>query len=180
MQWASLLLLHTRERERERERERDRERGGRLLSQSAAALPAHIGRGIDLDSLIANQWGLSTEQPTEQKGLSRAQWRKSIFIYISLFSMINMWSAQFTLQPDSPAPHRVARAPHIEQYTRHTMGAFYKTKRAALFPFVIITPSVLFFSFPWTCPPFHRDSWWKFNEARDCRSSAWGHESRIF
>lgn len=31
---------------------------------------------------------------------------------------------------------------------KDTVGACYKTKRAALFPFVIITPSVLFFSFP--------------------------------
>lgn len=53
-------------------------------------------------------------------------------------------------------PHAL---PYIGTHTRNdTVGAFYKTKRAALFPFVIITPSVLFFSFPWTFPPFHRDT----------------------
>lgn len=37
-----------------------------------------------------------------------------------------------------------------------TVGDF--CKRAAMFPFVIITPSVLFFSLPRTFPSFHRDT----------------------
>lgn len=37
-----------------------------------------------------------------------------------------------------------------------TVGDF--CKRAAMFPFVIITPSVLFFTLPRTFPSFHRDT----------------------
>lgn len=47
----------------------------------------------------------------------------------------------------------VASVPYIETWHQYTVVATFKKERAAVFPFVIIRPSVLFFSFPLNISP---------------------------
>lgn len=139
MQWASLLLDKP---------ELCTDRQTQLLDQTAAAC-------IHFHILGENRSGFfDTESmwPEHWKQTHTAQWRKSkVFLY-------NKYVNQTVYLKATGTSCRMGSIHWIPHIRKDTVGAFYKTKRATLFPFVIITRSVLFFSFPWTFPPFHRDT----------------------
>lgn len=77
------------------------------------------------------------------------RWNPS-FIYLFF---LKERAKRFALNPQTgPGP----RARPSVRRSGDTVGDF--CKRAAMFPFVIITPSVLFFTLPRTFPSFHRDT----------------------
>lgn len=146
---------------RRTDKHRHRQTDWQAGSYSSRLLPAFTftyWKKIDLDSLIANQsFALKTHTDTHTRSeKASAQWRKSKVSFLK--KKIYNKSVNQTVYLKATHTDAACVAPYIETYRRDTVGAFYKTKRAALFPFVIITPSVLFFSFPWTFPPFHRDT----------------------
>lgn len=78
------------------------------------------------------------------------RWNRS---FIIIFFLKKERAKRFALNPQTgPGP----RARPSVRRSGDTVGDF--CKRAAMFPFVIITPSVLFFTLPRTFPSFHRDT----------------------